>query len=93
MSREELIGLVMRLDPHFMAYQREKLAECDCDCIMKKSPHYLIYNSSKKELISYLENSIDNMTKTLEQQQGIINHFKEKTPPTYEETCLSTEAE
>jgi hypothetical protein len=92
MSREELIGLVMRLEPEFMAYQRENV-ECDCDCIMKKSPHYLIYNSSKKELISYLESSIHNMTKTLEQQHEIINHFKEKTPPTYEETCLSTEAE
>jgi len=92
MSREELVGLVMKLNPEFIAYQREK-TECDCDCILKKNLHYLIYNASKKELISYLESSIYNMSKILEQQHEIINHLKETTPPTYEETFLSTETE
>ena len=81
MSREQLIRLVMSLDPAFISHQRETL-ECECDCIMKKDPHYLIYNASKKELINYLENSIVNMNNLMDLQNKIIRDIK---PPTYED--------
>ena len=86
MSHEQLVGMLLLLDPEFVSWQRETL-ECECDCLMKKDPHYLIHNSSKKELIDYLENSILNMKQIMNRQHKIIKDYDidTKPPPTYGE--------
>ena len=86
MSHEQLVGMVLRLDPVFVSWQREG-ATCTCDCIMKKDPDYLIHNSSKKELIKYLESSIINMNQLMNRQDKIIKDYDidTKPPPSYGE--------
>ena len=86
MSHEQLVGMLLLLDPEFVSWQRE-VATCPCDCIMKKDPDYLIHKSSKKELINYLENSILNMNQNMNRQHKIIKDYDidTKPPPTYGE--------